>query len=123
MTDPGVSYDHVEYVRALILARCPELSVDDLAALVDADLATLDDAASAEDEMVPIAVVDQILDVIVGIEERMTTLEQAAQRSDADPVAACRRAMLDFDIETKRLVMTELDRWVSLEEASHESLQ
>ncbi len=30
-----------------------------------------------------------------------------------------RRMLLDMTVEEKRLVMTELDRWISMEEASH----
>jgi hypothetical protein len=34
-------------------------------------------------------------------------------------VDACRRAMIDLTVEEKRLVLTEVDKWVSYEESGH----
>jgi hypothetical protein len=38
-------------------------------------------------------------------------------------VDGCRRAMADLDVDAKRRVLTEIDRWVSLEGASHQTPQ
>ena len=37
-----------------------------------------------------------------------------------DVVAKTMRAMVDLETETKRAILTELDRWVSMEEATHD---
>jgi hypothetical protein len=53
----------------------------------------------------------------------MTTMsaEDAAKREREieDVVAGTLRAMADMVVEDKRATLTELDRWVSMEEASH----
>jgi hypothetical protein len=36
-----------------------------------------------------------------------------------DVVDLIRRAMIDCTVEEKRLILTEVDRWISAEEASH----
>jgi hypothetical protein len=40
-----------------------------------------------------------------------------------DVVDQIRRAMIDLTVEQKRLVVIEVDRWVAMEEASHQPQQ
>ena len=40
-----------------------------------------------------------------------------------DVVDQIRRAMIDCTVEEKRLILTEVDRWISVEEASHQTQQ
>jgi hypothetical protein len=53
----------------------------------------------------------------------MTTMsvQDAAKRAAEveDTVAKIMRSMVDLEIEDKRAILTELDRWVSMEEASN----
>src|SRR5271166_143645 len=95
----------------LILARCPELTETDLVAALGSSASA--EKASAEaflpDDMVPVAVVGEILDVVISLEERMTALEAAVAHVGEDPVAICRRALADMAVEEKAAVVTELD--------------
>jgi hypothetical protein len=59
------------YVRALILARCPELS--------ERDLALLADAPSDLDAGIPVNIADQIMDVLLAFEERLDRIERAVR--------------------------------------------
>jgi hypothetical protein len=62
--------DRAAYVRRLILARCPELS--------EADLAALGDAAPDPDALPP-TIGEQILDVIGHMMDRLDRIERAVR--------------------------------------------
>jgi hypothetical protein len=51
----------------------------------------------------------------------MTNAEFEAKRAREieDIVAKTMRSMVDLVVEDKRAILTELDRWVSMEEATH----
>ena len=50
----------------------------------------------------------------------MTTTESIKARQEIEVVTArIMRLMADLDVETKRMVVTEIDRLVAFEEASH----
>ena len=88
-----IDYD---YLNRVIAHRVPELSENDLAA------AASQPAPSDDDTVVPVEVLDQVLDLIIALEGRMSKLEEEAraQRSDSDPVGACRRALVDLGWRT-----------------------
>jgi hypothetical protein len=46
-------------------------------------------------------------------------IEARREREAEDLVAKIMRLMADSEVETKRRVLTELDRWVSYEESTH----
>ena len=98
------------YMRALIGHRVPEIDLDDLAATHPA-------APPAEPDL-PVEIGQRILEVLEVTIERLDRL--AAVIAPDDPLARCRLALDDLTVEAKRRVMTELDSWVTLEEASHD---
>lgn len=109
--------DRADYFDRLIAHRCPEIGPADLASAEAAS-----QPAPSDDMVVPVEVLDQVLDVVIALEERMNALE-ATLGVGADPVDACRRALIDLRVEDKRLALIEVDKWVSLEEAGTETRQ
>jgi hypothetical protein len=55
--------DRLAYVTRLIIARCPELGLDDLAALAGDQVATL-----------PLEIGEQVLDVLEALEAKLDAL-------------------------------------------------
>ena len=71
MTDPTpAGEDARDRIMRIIMARCPELT--------DADLASLAEAAP-DPEMLPVAIANQILEVLGHLMDRMEALEKAAR--------------------------------------------
>jgi hypothetical protein len=70
MTDPAPESDRDRILR-MISHRCPEL--------LPADLALIADAPVDSDDRLPMAIGEQILDVVLALEDRMTALEQAVR--------------------------------------------
>lgn len=106
-----IDYD---YLNRLIAHRVPELSENDLAAAASQPVPS--------DDMVPVSVLDQVLDLIIALEGRMSELEEEAraQRSDSDPVDQVRRLLVDMPVEEKAVVVDRLQGWIEYERSTHE---
>jgi hypothetical protein len=97
--------DRAAYVRALIAHRCPELT--------DADLAF----TTITPDDLPLEVADKIGEVLDLLERKLESLESLIAGHSLPPpetvAEAFRQAMVDLDLDAKRHILSELDRWVS----------
>lgn len=108
-----MSDDRTAYVRNLIAARAPELSDDDIAALVAEPPDTL-----------PVEIANQVLEVIEAMQDRLESLAESLRPPPPAKtvVGACRQAMVDLDVDAKALVVEELIGWVEAERGTSEPL-
>ena len=102
-----------DYVLALITARCPELT--------DEDLAVLSQPEPLGEPLTP-EIADEILNVVLALDDRMAKLEAKVPNS-ADIVATVWDAMRDFTLREKQAMLDKLEGLVGMEEASHSPIQ
>jgi hypothetical protein len=82
MIDPGMTDDRAAYVRAMILARCPELGPADLALI-----GTLHPGPPTAEPDLPMEIGRDIMAVLAAMDERLDDLVEAIGDGDADDLA------------------------------------
>jgi hypothetical protein len=110
----GREIAHDAYVVSVVMARCGDVRSDE-------DLAPFITQPEPLGEL-PLAVADQILDVVIELDARMGRLEASIQNS-ADIVASVWEAMQDYPLEAKQAMLRKLEILVESETATHHRLR
>jgi hypothetical protein len=82
--------------------------------------------AVSPDDALPVEIADQIMDVIDQMMTRLDRLSALVSETGPaglvsdDPVAVCRKAMVDMTVEDKVIVADQLRGWVEAERGTHE---
>ena len=107
--------DNGDRVRRIIKARCGDVLSDDDLALMTAN----------PDDTLPVEIANQVLTVIEAMQDRLESLAESLRPPPPAKtlVEQIMHSLIDCDIEQKRHILSEVDRWVTMEEGTGEPLQ
>lgn len=103
--------DRLDYIRAIIRHRVPEVT--------DADLAVV----AEQPDTLPVEIANQVLEVVEALEAKLEALVERYSLPPETLVEALRLALVDLDVDAKAQVVAELNGWVEAERGSGELLQ